>query len=206
MVELGQVERPDAAIFSGRRKLYCVAAVYPDKEAPDDYRGLVERYWDDVTRQLERLEFAGKIRKIFCENVAAEGDLALNALEKLNELSFSIVKKKVQEGAVLFPIEKEELLLPFLDWSNCLGVVRTKEVFMKVLGFYQEVAEKRLQYAGEVIGGNLSEGEAGLLIMRDEDRVRIQFPPDIEVFLVAPPSYDDILRWVRERMTSRKEA
>jgi hypothetical protein len=35
--------------------------------------------------------------------------------------------------------------------------------------------------------------------MRDEDRVRLQFPNDIEVFLVTPPSYDDIVRWFREK-------
>jgi hypothetical protein len=46
-----------------------------------------------------------------------------------------------------------------------------------------------------------------LLIIKDEDRAKLQFPSDIEVFLVTPPSYDDIMRWFREkgRKTSREQ-
>jgi hypothetical protein len=199
MAELGKIEKPDAGSFSGKRKLYCVANVYPLKDAPDDYRGLVERYWGQVTEQTERLEAAGKVKKIFCESVSGQGEEAYRVLTKINEKALGLVKKKVEEGAVLFPMESEEIFGPFLDWTNCLNVVRTREVFMKVLEFYNEFSEKRLKHAVEVLEGNLAEGEAGLLIMRDEDRIRLQLAPDIEIFLVTPPSYDDILRWFREK-------
>jgi hypothetical protein len=199
MAELGKIEKPDAGSFSGKRKLYCVANVYPLKDAPDDYRGLVERYWGEVTEQTERLEAAGKVKKIFCESVSGQGEEAYRVLTKINEKALGLVKKKVEEGAVLFPMESEEIFGPFLDWTNCLNVVRTREVFMKVLEFYNEFSEKRLKHAVEVLEGNLAEGEAGLLIMRDEDRIRLQLAPDIEIFLVTPPSYDDILRWFREK-------
>jgi hypothetical protein len=52
-----------------------------------------------------------------------------------------------------------------------------------------------------LIESKLLEAEAGLLIMKDEDRSKLQFPKDIEVFLITPPSYDDIMRWFRERMS-----
>ena len=65
-------------------------------------------------------------------------------------------------------------------------VVYTKEVFMKVLGFYNEITEKRLQYIQDAIEKNLLEAEAGLLLLKDEDRVKLQFPKDIAVFLVYP--------------------
>jgi hypothetical protein len=97
------------------------------------------------------------------------------------------------------PVESEEIFGPFMDWANCLRVVRTKEVFTNVLEFYTELLDKRLQHIMEVIESNLSEGEAGLFIMRDEDRVKLQFPKDVEVFLVTPPSYDSILKWFREK-------
>jgi hypothetical protein len=199
MAELGKIERPDAGGFSGKRKIYCVANVYPLKDAPDDYKELVERYWSEVTEQTERLEVAGKIKKVFCESISSQGEEAYRVLTKLNEKALGLVKKKVEEGAVLFPVESEEIFGPFLDWTNCLNVVRTREVFMKVLEFCNEFSDKRLKHAVEVIEGNLAEAEAGLLIMRDEDRIRLQLPSDIEVFLVTPPSYDDILRWFREK-------
>lgn len=200
MVELGQIGKPGAESFTGKRKLYCVPNVYPIKDAPDDYKALVDRYWDEVIRQTDRLEVAGKIKKIFCESISKQGEEAYDTLTKLNERALEIIKKKVEEGAVLFPIESEEIFGPFLDWANCLNVVRTNEVFSRVFEFYTELSDKRLQHAANIIEINLSEGEAGLLIMRDEDRIKLQLPTDIEVFLVTPPSYDDILRWLREKM------
>jgi hypothetical protein len=204
MAELGQIEKPSAENFAGKRKLYCVPNIYPIKDAPDDYTGLVERYWDEVTQQIEKLESAGKVKKIFCESIFVQGQEAFNALERLNEKALQIVKKRTEEGAVFLPIEREDIFSPFIDWANCLNVVRTKDVFDKVYEFYTELSERRLKYIQNVIEGSLSEGEAGLLIMRDEDRIRLQFPNDIEVFLVTPPSYDDILRWFREKGYPKK--
>lgn len=204
MAELGKIERPDAGSFLEKRKLYCVANVYPLKDGPDDYKCLVERYWGEVTEQTERLETAGKIKKIFCESVSGQGEEAYRVLTELNEKALGLVKKKVEEGAVLFPMESEEIFGPFLDWTNCLNVVRTREVFMKILEFCNEFSDKRLRHAVEVIEGNLMKGEAGLLIMRDEDRIHLQLAHDIEIFLVTPPSYDDILRWFREKAKEPK--
>lgn len=199
MVELGQIERPEAEKFAGKRKLYCVSNMHSFKDAPDDYTALVSKYWDEVAAHTERLEVAGKIQKIFCEGITVAGQEAFDALGKMNELALPLIKKKVDEGAELFPVEKEEVFGPFLDWANCLSVVRTKEVFTKVFESYIELAKKRLEHAAGLIAGNLQEGEAGLLIMRDEDRMQLQLPANIEIFLVTPPSYDDILRWFRDK-------
>ncbi len=200
MAELGRIEKPSAESFEGKRKLYCVPDIYPFKDAPDDYSGLVDKYWDEVARQTERLEVAGKIRKIFCENITVGGEEAYDALTKLNGPALQLIRKKVDEGAELFPLESQEIFGSFLDWGNCLHVVGTKEVFEKVLGFYTELSNKRLQHSAGLIESNLLAGEAGLLIMRDEDRVQLTLSPDIEIFLVTPPSYDDILKWLRNKM------
>ncbi len=102
------------------------------------------------------------------------------------------------------PLEKKEIFRPFLDWANCLGVVRTNEVYVSIVSFYTEVYNRRLEHIQNVIEINVAEGEAALLIIADEDLGRIQFPRDMEVFLVTPPSYDDILRWLRDKMKERK--
>jgi len=200
MAELGQIEKPAAEGFVIKRKLYCVSSVYSLKDAPEDYKGLFEKYWNEVTKQLERLEAVGKVKKIFSADITSPGEESFDALARINERALQLIQQKIGEGAVLLPLEREEILGPFLDWAHCLNIVRTKEAFEKIMGFYSELLDKRLQHAKEVIEGNLLEGEAGMLIMRDEDRMRLQFPPDIEVFLVTPPSYDDILKWFRGRM------
>jgi len=199
MVELGQIDRPSAESFSGKRKLYCVANIYPHHDAPDDYKELFNRYWDDVAQQIEKIEVAGKIKKIFCEMIYLQGEETLNILARFNERIQQIVKKKLEEGGTLLPLEDKEIFGPYIDWGNCLKVVHTNEVFTTVLEFYSEFSNKRLQHILSVLDSNLTEAEAGLLIMKDEDRAKLQFPADIEVFLITPPSYDDIMRWFREK-------
>jgi hypothetical protein len=199
VVELGQIEKPTADSFAGKRKLYCISNVYPIEDAPDEYKVLFNQYWDEVDQQLKKLEYIGKIKKIFFENIYSQGDEALNTLAKINDRAYQIIKRKIEEGAVLLPIEREEILEPFMDWGNCLRVVRRKEVFDKVFEFYTDMLNKRIQNILNIIESDLSEMEAGLFIIKDEDRVKLQFPKDIEVFLVTPPSYDSILKWFRER-------
>jgi hypothetical protein len=205
MVELGQIQRPHAGEFSRKRKLYCVANIYPVEEAEPEYQELVARYWDEVAQQIEKIEAAGRAQKIFCEIVYQQGDEALDILGKVNEQMIRIIRKKLNEGSSLVPLEDKEILGPFTDWGNCLRVVFTKEVFMKILEFYKELSDKRLQHCMSVIDRNLSGSEAGLLFMKDDDRSRLQFPQDIEVFLITPPSYDDIMRWFREKVMKKSE-
>ena len=200
MVEIGKIEKPEAEGFAEKKKLFCVPNVYLLKDAPEEYKKLFNTYWDEVMKQIEKLETIGKIKKIFCENISVQGDEALDMLSKMNQRAHQIVKGKVEEGAVLFPIETEDIFGSYIDWGNCLQVVRTKSVFDKIFEFYTESFNKRIENILNVIESNLSEKEAGLLIIKDEDRVRLQFPHDIEVFLVTPPSYDAILKWIRDRL------
>ncbi len=199
MAEIGKIEKPEAESFAEKKKLFCVPNVYPLKDAPEEYRELFNTYWDEVGQQIEKLETIGKIRKIFYENIYVQGEEALDVLSKINERVLKIIKGKVEEGAVLLPIETEDIFGSYIDWSNCLQVVRTRPVFDKIFEFYTESFNKRIEHIINVIESNLSEKEAGLLIIKDEDRAKLQFPQDIEVFLVTPPSYDSILKWIRDK-------
>lgn len=200
MSELGKLEKPSADSFTGKKKLYCVPNVILFKDLPDEYTALSNKYWSDVLKQLDKLETAWEIQKIFCENIYIGGEEALNVLQKTNERAFELIKQKIEKGASLIPIENKELLGAFIDWRNCLGVVRTPEIFRKVYDFYTEALNKRLEHVHNTILSNIQEGEASLLVMEDEMRAKLQFPVDIEVFLVRPPSYDDIIRWLRDNM------
>jgi hypothetical protein len=103
-------------------------------------------------------------------------------------------------GAAFFPLEDREIFGSYMDWSNCLRIISTKEVFQKVIEFYKDIMQKRTSHILDVIEKNLLEGEAGLLIMRDDERAQLQFPKEIDVFLVTPPSYDEVMRWIREKI------
>jgi hypothetical protein len=203
MAELGRIQKPDVEEFRGKRKLYCVANIYPIEDAPNDFTELLNKYWDEVVRQLEKIENAGKAGKIFCELISEQSEQALGILNKINERTYQLVKQRLGQGDTLVPLERKEIIGPYTDWGNCLSVVFTKEVFTKVLGYFMEFSEKRSQHILKVIDDNLAEAEAGLLIMKDEDRAKLQFPKDIEVFLITPPSYDDIIRWLRDKLAKK---
>ena len=205
MAELGQIEKPKADNFIEKRKLYCIPNIYPIYDPPDDFKELFNRYWNEVDQQIEKLEVAGKVKKIFCEMVYTQKEEIMEILGRFNERVQQLVKKKIEEGGTLLPLEDKEIFGPYIDWGNCLRVVSTQEVFTKILEYYTELATKRLQHILSMIDKNLGESEAGLLILKDEDRVKLQFPGDIEVFLITPPSYDDITRWFREKWKEMSE-
>jgi hypothetical protein len=205
MAELGQIEKPKTESFTGKRKLYCVPNIFPLYDPPEDFKELFNKYWNEVDQQIEKLEVAGKVKKIFCEMVYTEKEEIMEILGRFNERVQQIVKKKVEEGGTLLPLEDKEIFGPYIDWGNCLRVVSTQEVFTKILEYYTELATKRLQHILSMIDKHLGESEAGLLILKDEDRAKLQFPGDIEVFLVTPPSYDDIMRWFREKWKEMSE-
>lgn len=202
MVEFGQIKRPEVETFSRKRKLYCVSNVfYPN--APQEFKDLIDRYWDEVEKQLDRIEIAGKVKKIFCEFIYDDSEESFERLDKTNSKLKDLIKKKINEGGKLLPIEDKDIFEPLTDWFNCLKIVFTKEVFNKILEFYRDLSEKRLNKILEIINTNLEQEEAGLVIMQAEDRARLQFPNDIEVFLITPPSYDDILKWYRNQFKDK---
>lgn len=205
MVVLGRIRKPTLDSFAGKRKLYIVRNIYLPENPPEEYEGLFHTYWDDVVLQVEKIEAAGKIRKIFCEHIFSAEEDALDAFARLNERAVQLIRKKAVEGVSLFPLEKKEIYGPLIDWRNCLQVVATREVFERVLDFYNGLLNKRARYILRVIEKNLAGGEAGLLIVKEEDRTLLRFPEDIEVFFVTPPSYDDISKWVREKMKARED-
>lgn len=198
MSELGKLERPHADSYMFKKKLYCVPNAIPFMDVSDEYAKLLDRYWEDIFKQLDKLEIAWKIKKVFCENIYLEGQEALNVLANTNKKAFNLIQQKIDQGALIIPIENKEILGSFIDWRNCLSVVRTVDVFKQVYDFYLDALNKRLQHIQNIIENNLQAEEASLLIMEDEMRAKLQFPSDIEVFLVRPPSYDDIIRWVRD--------
>jgi hypothetical protein len=198
MVEIGKIQKPEAESYKNRKKLYYVRSIYLPEDAPEDYRELFQKYWDDVAAHLGKMETAGTITKVFCEHIFDSGKDALVMLEKMNKRAAQIVQKKLDEGGLLIPLEEKEIFSYFVDWSNCLMVVRTQEVFDRIYEFFTELSNRRFQHILREIEKNLAEGEAGLLILEDDDRLKIQFPDDIEVFLITPLSYDDLFKSMSE--------
>ncbi len=203
MVEFSKIEKPNAEHFKGKRKLYCLPNVYSIPGSDEKYKNLIVKFWEEAEIQIGKLELMTPVTAVFCEMVY-QNENALDVLSKIDSYMHEMVKKHLDKGAKLVPIEEENVFSEYIDWANCLKVVTTEKVFAKVMEFFSEIANKRFHLITEIIDKNLGSGEAGLLIIKDEDRRKINFPQDIEIFLITPPAYDDILRFIRDLFGSNK--
>jgi len=124
MVKLGQIQKPNADDYIGKKKLYCVANIFAVGEADDEYKKLVRKYWDEVAQQIEKIEAAGKVNKIFCELISESDAEELKFITLITDRLAEIITRKKEDGGKLIPLEDKEILGPYTDWGNCLSILR----------------------------------------------------------------------------------
>lgn len=199
--ELGKIEKPSAEEFQKGRRLYFVPLVYCGKEPEPEYLERFNRYWEQVEDQMRELELKlGRVGKIYHELIPVGGDDGIKVVKELNEKSSQIIEIRLGEGAQLNATEEAGLLTEFMDWTKCLAAgLQNQKVAVKVYEFYVEASRKRNEYIAKQIDETLQKDEIGILFMREGHH--IQFPPDIQIFYVAPPSLDELKRWLRDRET-----
>ncbi len=184
------------------RNLFCVSLI--DPETPEE---LSKRYWLEVEGQVARLERSfGRVNKLYHEaNYLAE-EAGLKHIKRLNEKAYQLIKSKVDAGAKVEALEDRELFLGIADCQLFLTLrFSSKEVLDKVSKLTPEIAQvyekalqKRREHIPKQISDTLKDGETGMLVMREEERIKIQFPPEINVILVRPPALSEIEKWQRE--------
>ena len=196
--ELGKIEKPLVEEFKKGRKLYFVPLIYCGEESPAEYLEKFNKYWNQVETQMSNLEQKlGKIDKIYHELVPVGSEDGSKTIKELNDKSYQIVKNRLDKGAQLEATEEIELLTEFMDWGKCLATgLQNQEVFTRIYEFYVEASKKRNEYIARQIDETLKVDETGVLLMREGHQV--QFPSDIQVFYVAPPTLDEIKRWFRD--------
>jgi hypothetical protein len=68
--------------------------------------------------------------------------------------------------------------------------------------FYIEASRKRYEHISKRIDETLKANEIAILFIREGHLV--QFPEDVEVFSVSPPTLDEIRRWLRDRASAKE--
>jgi hypothetical protein len=196
--ELGKIEKPSAESFKGTRKLYFVPLLISAKDLPLEIAVKIDHYWDEVAAHIANLESKlGQITRIYHELVPEAGAKGVKLLDDLNMGSKMLVQSHLEKGAVLEATEDNETLSELMDWSRCLSLnLQSQNVFSKILEFYTQANQKRNAGITERLNGTLKDNETGILIMAEGHQ--IQFPQDIQLFYVAPPSLDEIKRWLRD--------
>lgn len=208
--KLTEIPRPKVSSYKPSRKIYLVATMFGFQGAPKDLQSKLETYWNDVRNQIENLEQSlTKITQVYHESVFDSGDKGLEAISKINPYAYSFITPLCQSTAKLEPLEDKNLLQEEYDWRMCSSAGLTSEkVYSLVIKNLEESTTKRWDHTSKVIDSTLPENEAALLIVNENHK--IQFPEDIQVFYISPPSFDAIKRWVDEQirlmMKSQKNA
>jgi hypothetical protein len=197
--ELGKIEKPPVDKFKKGRKLYFIPLLYLGEDTPVEYLALFNKYWEQVTKQLAELESKlGTVNRMYHELIPVSGEEGCNAVKELNEKSHNLIQTTVIKGAQMEALEDGNLMTEFMDWGRCLLIgLQNSNVMNRIYDSYIESGKKRNEYIAGKIDETLDNDEIGILFMRENHQV--QFPPDIQVFYVAPPALDEIKRWIREQ-------
>jgi len=203
--ELGRIGKPEAKQFKNKRKLYLVPLLYSWEGAPAEYVEKFNLYWQQVEEHIANLESKiGEVKKIYHETITVAGEKGLKVLERLSPSSCQIARDRCQNGAQVEMVEDAELVEESMDWERHLlmGFISRKVANM-VSDFFTEATRKRYEHIAKRIDETLKDNEVAMLFIREGHGV--QFPPDIEVFSVAPPALDEIHRWLRDYSLREKK-
>jgi len=210
LTKLGKIEKPKISDLGGSRKLFCIPLIpqLNQKDLTNDLKNSIKEFWIQVTSKIEDLKRIGKVSFVFVESVTKDGPPGLDMAKQISEEFYNIVKEKVENGAKLVTVENEEIFNEFLDWSLCLSMIRrSQKVFTKVLEFHKDTRDRRNKEIAKKIDETLKKNDCGMLLMTDENRLQIQpiLSSDIQVFLIHPPAYNDVMRGFREFLQKQNQ-
>ena len=197
---LSQMPKPDAAQYRQSRKLFMVPAIVFPPEASDEAQRLQESYWNEVRDHIGNLERSlGQVARIYHETVFADGDEGLILVQTLNPKGSPFIQAMCRSSAKLEATEDRALVEESSDWQRCLSIgLMSSKVRTLAIDSLREITAKRYEHVSARIDETLQEGEVGALFASEDHR--IQFPSDVQVFYVAPPSLDALKRWLNDQM------
>lgn len=196
--KLGKVEKPAAEKFEKGRKLFLLPLVFAPDDPDAEFNKVLADYWQEAKEQINKLEEGmTRVSKVYHELISLSGDEGMKAIDEMDAGSKPIVKGCLEKGAAFYPVEDRRLMTEFIDWSRCLSVGLFSRNALEIVDKeYNEVQQKRQDNIVKIIDETLKGDEVGMLVAREE--LEIQFPQDVEVFRIAPPSLDKIKNWFRE--------
>jgi hypothetical protein len=150
------------------RMLLLVPRMYTEKEfknlvpvLPEDFGPRTLEFWNYVEDKLQA--FIGKIQRVYRDDVCQGGEEALACLSSIHRENFLIVKKLVDNGAVLEATEDSMLVAESKSW---IEAARHNPLDTMSLEMYQETIRERNDYVSRRIDETLRNEETGILFMK----------------------------------------
>nr|MDA8217006.1 hypothetical protein [Dehalococcoidales bacterium] len=155
-------------------------------------------YWAGADEHVRRLEDRiGQVKHVYVEMIDRGGEEGAHLTEQISPGAGKLVASRLKQGATFEALEDPETLAETMDWERCLlGGLASRKAADYVSQAYSDASRRRYEFIAKRFEESLQEGEAGLAILTEHHRV--QFPPSIRVFYVAPPALDEVHRWLRD--------
>ncbi len=200
--QLSQIPRPRASSYEGKKNLFLVPNYIAAPGLPQEAQELIEKYWSDVRDSIGNLERSlGTVSRVYHEMICAEGDEGLQHLDVLNPTACTLVRAMCQSTAAMRSLEDAELVAEHSDWQRILSMgPASQKVLQASIEGYQATLAGRYQSIADRIANDLAEDECAVLFIREDHHV--QFPSDVQVFYVAPPSLDTLKRYLEDYFKS----
>ncbi len=199
---LSQIPRPQADRFDSKKKVFLVPNYVMPPGMPKEGEELLARYWSEVRDSIGNLERTlGSVSRVYHELVCIDGDEGLAQIEQMNPDGGPFIRAMCQSTAALEALEDAELIAEHTDWQRVLSIQpMSQKVLTMAYEGYQSTLSARYEGIAERVSDELADGESAALFIREDHRV--QFPTDVQVFFVAPPSLDALRRWLDDYFSS----
>tara|TARA_B100000686_G_scaffold10038_1_gene10126 strand:+ start:1100 stop:1798 length:699 start_codon:yes stop_codon:yes gene_type:complete len=206
--QLGQIDKPSASQYMGKKILFLVPLLQQLASMPPDGEAILKGYWTQVDDQIDSLETGlGPVTRIYHEYIEEGGDSGLEILRSTGVGSIEITESRCAKGATLIEIEDRELLAATMDWELYLKQLlsfpfRSATVVKHLHEWHTDTIKSRYDHILQSITDSLTVDEPGILFVSENHQ--LQFPADIQVFYVSPPALTDYKRWMETLQATQK--
>ena len=197
MTSLGPTGISDARRFEGKRKLFLVPLLPVPPGLEESHSSLLDKHWDEIGSHIENLERTlGTVKHVFHEMLYESGENAETLLQQISSRAWGIVERIVHSSATLQKTEDADTVFELTDWQRCMSIGLVSAAAAATIGErYQEAAKKRFAQISTNIDEVIGKDESALILISEDHRV--QFPTDIQVFYVSPPTHNELKQAIR---------
>ena len=193
--EIGKIDKPAAENTILKRKIYLVQNIQNYFPENNEFKTLLEEYWDSISDQLDKMEStAGIITNIYIEGMWQSFQEVEKIIQESSPASLKLIKTRIGSGSNYIPVEDESIYKRLIDLTRIvqLGFVSEKIKTLIEEQYSETVLERQIHIKTTI--DQLQLGEAGLFMLSS---VNHKFSDDIEIFNVIPPALDKINRWLQ---------
>jgi len=158
------------------------------KEKWEENQKLIEKFWDELEKEIFQLNLDFKHTRIYQDGLPCEGEIGMKIIHGTAELgskNYQIIEKLVVKGAKVVATESPQLLIEernlLLETLNNSSTAEKDEAKKKYDSKKDILLEQRDAYIASRINNTLEDGKTGILFIGAEHNVIPKLAHDIEV-------------------------